>query len=138
MIALTISTLRNCTPGKRENMLGFKRVCRVCVDRVHQVCRVCVQSALHMYSKFFEGGRHAFIFRYLPGFLFPSFPLSRFSPGPAFSWFPAFPGFPGSRFPLVFVLTVGHMAGNRPGGPRSKEARLYSIYLQIQISVLFV
>jgi hypothetical protein len=26
MIALTISTLRNCTPGKRENMLGFKRI----------------------------------------------------------------------------------------------------------------
>jgi hypothetical protein len=83
-------------------MLDCKRVCRVCVNRVCRVACLALQFALHEYSKFFEGGRNAFIFRYLPGF-------------------------PGSRAFPVFVLTVGHMAGNRPVGPRNREARSYSV-----------
>jgi len=44
-------------------------------------------------------------------------PGSRFSPDPRFQA-SRFPSFPGSRAFPVFVLTGGHMAGNRPVGPR--------------------
>jgi len=50
--------------------------------------------------------------------------VNRFSP---VSRVPVFPFSPVPALSPVFVLTGGHMAGNRPGGPRSKEARFYSV-----------
>ena len=110
MIALNNNDLRNCTPGKRENMLGFKRILADSWQAVFRIaCNLLMQVSCN--SDFLAMGEEMhYLLLFCVNRVFP------LSPVPALF--------------LLFVLTGGHMAGNRPVGPRSKGARFYSVKLR--------
>jgi hypothetical protein len=92
MIALNNNDLRNCKPGKRENMLGFKRILADSWQSVFRIaCIVLMQATCN--SDFLVMGEEMHYILFIP---VPAFPLSL---GPVFPGSRAFPFIRFNRWP---------------------------------------
>ena len=102
-------------------MLGFKRVCLVCMDRVCLVCRVACKLLMQIPcdSEFLVMGDEMHLFCIGSTFpAFPAFPVPRFPRFPLFAW---------SRY-LFIPLAI--WPGTGPLARVSRAALLYSNKLQ--------